>query len=192
VVALITLTPLTEWVAQPLYIPTSSISRADAIVVMEAWAFEDGELNESGVQRVLRAADLYHSAVASIVVVTGKKASPARTGSALQPMANLLTRSGVPSQSVLIEDASSNTYESAVHVAAIARSRGWQYVALVTDASHMRRAAASFRKQGVDVAYAPVLVWHIGGARPSLRLARAAMLVHEYGGLLYYRSRGWI
>ena len=45
--------------------------------------------------------------------------------------------------------------ENAVHAAAILRERGIGKVVLVTDASHMMRGAACFRKQGIEVVAAP-------------------------------------
>jgi uncharacterized SAM-binding protein YcdF (DUF218 family) len=185
-------TPVTEWMGQPLYEPPPSIATVDAIVVLEAWAFDDGELNESGVKRALRGAELYREGVASTVVLTGLKSSASRTGSALQPMARMLEVAGVPPHAILMEDASNNTHESAAHVAAISRARGWTRILLVTDASHMRRATRSFRKEGLNVECSPTLVWYLGGAQPWLRFARVSTLVHEYAGLAYYWWRGWI
>ena len=123
-------TPATEWLGQPLYEPQAPVAKADAIVVMEAWAFDDGELNESGIKRALRGVELYRAGVAETVVLTGLKATAARTGSALDPMARVLAVGGVPSQAVVMEGASTNTHESAVHVAALFRAHGWTRVAL--------------------------------------------------------------
>lgn len=185
-------TPVTEWIAWPLYHVYPRPPRSDAIVVLEAWAFDDGELNESGLKRALRAVDLYRQSVANTVVLTGEHVTLERTGSALQPMARVLESNGVPQSAIVIEAESRDTHESAVHVATLARARGWTHVALVTDASHMPRAAASFRRAGLAVAPSPVLIWELGGAEPSIRFARLAVLAHEYAGLLWYWWRGWI
>lgn len=191
-VALVLYTPLTDWLARPLYVPPSSPAPVDAIVVLEAWAFDDGELNESGIKRALLGAELYREGIAKTVVITGLKATASRTGSALLPMARLVSLTGVPPPALLVEDESSNTHESAVRVAALSRAHGWKSILLVTDATHMRRAAGSFRKEGLAVACAPTLQWDIWGAKPGVRFRRVSTLLHEYAGLLYYRWQGWI
>jgi uncharacterized SAM-binding protein YcdF (DUF218 family) len=190
--ALILYTPITEWCAQPLYVPPAPVPHADAIVVLEAWAFDDGTLNESGVNRALLGMELFHQRIAPTVVVSGARPNGARTGSALRPMTHILVRGGVPFESIVVEDRSSNTHDSAVHVAALARTRGWTRVVLVTDASHVKRASLAFRKQGLEVAPAQTLFWKVGGATAPLRVERVGTLMHEYGGLLYYWWRGWI
>lgn len=190
--ALILYTPITEWCAQPLYVPAAPLPRADAIVVLEAWAFDDGTLNESGVNRSLLAVELFHQRIAPTVVVTGAGPNAARTGSALRPMTHILTRGGVPLESITIDDQSNNTHESAVHVATLARARGWTQVVLITDASHVKRASLAFRKQGLTVAPAQTLLWKVGGATAPLRVERVGTLMHEYGGLVYYWWKGWI
>jgi uncharacterized SAM-binding protein YcdF (DUF218 family) len=55
-----------------------------------------------------------------------------------------------------VEDASRDTRENAVLSSAILREHGIDTVVLVTSASHMRRAAAEFRLQGLRVITAPV------------------------------------
>lgn len=191
---LVLFTPVTEWLGRPLYLPASSPSqKVDAIVILEAWATEAGELNESGVNRVLRGAEWYRAGAAPVVVLTGLRSIPARENSALRPMADLLVQLGVPQEAIELEDQSSNTHESAVHVAELARQRQWTRMALVTDASHMRRASMTFRKAGVAwVEPAPTLWWDLGAAQPAVRFKRINLLLHEYGGLLYYWWRGWL
>jgi uncharacterized SAM-binding protein YcdF (DUF218 family) len=192
VLCVVMYTPVTEWLAQPLYLPAPIIERTDAIVVMEAGATDDGELNESGLKRALRGADLFRAGAAPTVVLTGLGPTSRRPTSALEPMAELLRHEGVPSPAIMMEAASSNTRESAVHVATLAKSQGWTSVALVTDAGHIRRAMMSFEKEGLRAVAASTLWWRLGGAQPTLRVARVGILTHEYGGLFYYWWRGWI
>ena len=184
-------TPASEWLAQPLYRPPSPPQTVDAIVVLEAWADDNGELNESGMRRAFRGAELFEAAAAQTVVITGLKRTTLRPGSALLPMQRLLVIAGVPASSILIEDGSADTHESARHVGALARDRGWRRIVLVTDAGHMIRASRSFAREGLAVAMAPTMSWELAGAQPSLRLRRLGVLVHEYLGLVYCWWRGW-
>jgi uncharacterized SAM-binding protein YcdF (DUF218 family) len=184
-------TPATEWLAQPLHFPPD-VHQADAIVVLDAWASVNGDLNESGVRRSLHGAELYRSGVAPVLVLTGSRERGADGGSGLKPMRDLVRLGGVPDEHIVLEEESRDTHESAEHVGALSRSHQWTRIALVTDAMHMRRAMQAFQKNGLIVFPAPVLAWDIGGAQPSLRLRRVGALTHEYGGLLYYWWRGWI
>jgi uncharacterized SAM-binding protein YcdF (DUF218 family) len=192
ILSVVMYTPLTEWLAQPLYLPASPVEHIDAIVVMEAGATDDGELNESGLKRALRGAELFRAGAAATVVLTGLSPTAARPTSALEPMADLLRHDGVPSPAIVVEGASRNTHESAINVAALARTQRWAQVALVTDAGHIRRAMMAFEQEGLKVSAAPTLFWSLGGAQPALRVARVGILAHEYGGLLYYWWKGWI
>ena len=47
------------------------------------------------------------------------------------------------------------THDEAVAVARLARERGWKRAILVSDPSHLRRAAALFRKAGLAVLCTP-------------------------------------
>lgn len=185
-------TPVTEWLAWPLYDPPRHLHPVDAIVILEAWAADGGELNESGLKRAFRGAELYRERIAPVIVISGARARLERPGSALEPMARALNQSGVPQEAILIEDSSANTRDSAVHVSALAAKHHWTRIALVTDASHMRRASLAFERAGLRVSKAPTLIWNLGGAQPSLRFQRIGVLFHEYAGLLWYWARGWI
>jgi uncharacterized SAM-binding protein YcdF (DUF218 family) len=184
-------TPVTDWIAAPLFVNPDA-SRGDAIVVLSAWANVSKELNEEGLRRAIAAARLYRSGIAPTVVVTGSRPASDDAGDALEASARFLGELGVPPSAILVEERSGNTRDSALNMAALARQRGWSRLVLVTDATHMRRARASFAHEGLTVSCEPTMMWRIGGNGPSNRLAKLGAVVHEYGGLLYYRARGWI
>jgi uncharacterized SAM-binding protein YcdF (DUF218 family) len=189
--ALVLYTPVTDWFAYPLLPPTDD-ARGDVIVVLSAWATSAGELNESGVRRAMVAARLYHSGVAPYIVVTGRRPLSTDEGDALEASRRLLGELGVPPAATTIEDHSANTRDSAVNVGKLARERGWNRLVLVTDATHMRRTRLAFARERLQISCMPTMLWEIGGERPSIRLAKLGAVVHEYGGILYYWSRGWI
>ena len=118
-------------------------------------------------------------------------------GEALQPWLKQRVGSGVR---IHVLRSSLTTREEAVHLAELARAQGWQRIALVTSGSHLPRATAVFRGQGIEVE--PVGCAFEGLARldspkrwsvipntGDLRLA--GMWMHEQIGSLYYRLRGW-
>ena len=112
----------------------------------------------------------------------------------------ILNQLGVPSDAIVIEGDSRNTYENAAHVAPILRQRGWTSALLITSGVHMPRALATFAKAGLEASAAAT---DIQGRRPFYlgvldllpdagALAMSTSAIKEYIGLAVYRARGWI
>ncbi len=106
---------------------------------------------------------------------------------------------GVPQEAIVLEERSRNTFENALYVGEILQERGLGKVLLVTSASHMRRAAAVFKNQGVDFIAAPTDVqvvpipFNLYQIVPSLKaLNFSTIAMKEYVGLEIYRLKGWI
>jgi len=104
---------------------------------------------------------------------------------------------GVPPQRLLFEAASRTTHENAVLSAALPgvdKARPWL---LVTSASHMPRALATFEKAGWNVTPYPV-DYRTGLETPwsQYSLAKGArtwhLALHEFAGLMAYRLSGKI
>jgi uncharacterized SAM-binding protein YcdF (DUF218 family) len=109
----------------------------------------------------------------------------------------VLEEKGVPPAMILTEGRSKSTYENALYAAAILRTRGISRIALVTEAHHMRRAEAAFRRQGLTVTPAPCAFRYIRfEADPEQFIPRARaieqneLMLHEWVGLLWYRLSG--
>lgn len=112
-------------------------------------------------------------------------------------MRDFLLGQGVKASSLVVEDRSRSTYENAVESCRLLRERCLRRVVLVTDASHMRRAAGCFRAQGAEAT--PSACNHLQPefhATPSnvVPKARSVSIVdksfHEWVGLLVYWARG--
>lgn len=112
------------------------------------------DLNEAA-DRVYHAARLYHAARASWVVLSGGADPNASLSTEAQAMRALLLELGVPDSAIVLEDKSRNTRENARLSAGLLRERGLTRVILVTSASHMARASAHFRGEGIEVIAAP-------------------------------------
>ncbi|GAB1482345.1 hypothetical protein MASR2M78_11600 [Treponema sp.] len=65
-------------------------------------------------------------------------------------MAKLLSDFGVPTEALILERESRNTYENATLSAPILQNKGANRIILVTSAWHMRRSAAIFKKAKYD------------------------------------------
>ncbi len=106
----------------------------------------------------------------------------------------------LPSEHVIIEDKSLNTYENAVNSKEILRELDEEKFLLVTSSSHMRRAVACFEKQGINVQ--PYSAMKTVGTRrwqvdyllvPQLNnFAKWSSLIHEWIGFASYKVRGYV
>ncbi|HET6433675.1 YdcF family protein [Dyella sp.] len=169
--------------------------KADAIVVLGGGAMpndrdwvEDPADTEG--TRVGFGLQLYRTGRAPHVLLSGGHG-------AARHMARELAEQGVPPAALVLEPDSATTYQNARYSAAIARREGWQRVLLVTSPMHMTRAAASFRRQGLEVIEAPSIGHETGYHRvqPEWHPRRSALwltsrCLHEYIGLWMYRLRG--
>jgi uncharacterized SAM-binding protein YcdF (DUF218 family) len=112
-------------------------------------------------------------------------------------MRELLRRAGVPDNLMWVETDSRSTHENAVYGARILRDHGIKRIALVVEAQSMKRAAACFRKEGIDVTPAPSEFRTLGPLIDELlpswkAIRRNEITLHELLGLAWYRLRGWI
>jgi uncharacterized SAM-binding protein YcdF (DUF218 family) len=123
-------------------------------------------------------------------------------------MAAILTSIGVPSEAIIQEPDSLNTYQNAVHVKETLENRGIKKVLLVTSAMHTPRALKIFQRQGIDVIPAPTdflvsqgelqeLTSSPKGAILNLlpdttNLYQFTNALKEYIGSVIYSLRGWL
>ena len=114
---------------------------------------------------------------------------------------DLLAAWGVPAEAVIPLGANEDTHDEALKVGALAAKRGWHRVLLVTSASHMRRASAVFRTQGLEVIPVPCnFLTTVATAPPPAGITvprydgfvKMSIWLHEEVGWWTYRYRGWI
>ena len=200
------------------------LPRADAVLVLggglrPALPPRRGvELGEAG-DRLLTGVELLQRGLAPILVVSGGRVgfthgdpSPAEADSA----ALLAQRLGVPAGRIVTNPGSSpdgprNTAEEAEAIARLARQRGWRSLLLVTSATHLPRALATFERHlpaGSGLRLIPVACDYqlpqrqLMGRRTASSvllsllptadgLASTTTALKEDIGLLLYRLRGW-
>ncbi|AFZ25286.1 hypothetical protein Cylst_3119 [Cylindrospermum stagnale PCC 7417] len=209
------------WVAKSLVrslewqnLPPVPMPNAEAIVVLGGAtksAFPPRptvDLSEQG-DRVIYAAQLYRQKKAPIIILSGGRIDWRGSGSPESAdMANVLTSLGIPSEAIVQEPNSFNTYENAENVRQILESRGIRRVLLVTSAMHMPRSLKIFQRQGVDVIAAPTdFLVSLGEMQEIGSTPKAAILnllpdtenldqftraLKEYVGSFVYRLRGWL
>ncbi|MGA2582334.1 MAG: YdcF family protein [Tepidisphaeraceae bacterium] len=92
-------------------------------------------------------------------------------------------------------DGVKNTHDEAVRVAELMHQNGWTKIVLVTHDWHMKRAAAVFEKQHIQVICSPCTDSTFDEenlASPSDRFAALGIWLHETVGWEIYRIHGWI
>ena len=164
------------------------------------------EVSESG-DRVIYGARLYRDGVAPKVILSGGSIPwSGRQQPEAQDMATLIQLMGVPSQALLLETASLNTYENAVNTKALLKAQQIpEPILLVTTASHMPRAIGIFQKLGIQAIAAPTDFLAPGANQPKTfaslllgllpdtsSLDQSTLALKEYVGTAVYRVRGWL
>ena len=198
------------------YKPPEEIPSGEAIVLLgggtepAAYPRSGVEINGAG-DRVLYAAQLYKEGKAPLILLSGGEIIWLNDGSATpaEDMTQMLTSLGVPTEALIIEDRSRNTYENALYAKELLAEKGINKILLVTSAMHMPRAVALFEAQGFKVMPLPVdysvvenesvenqdgvLITKILNIIPGAsNLALTTNTLKEYLGSFIYQLQGWL
>lgn len=178
-------------------------SGATAIVVLTGgsntyWAGDRAldAIGRSSALRALEAARVYDLLGGPVVVVSGGRTSARQLRPEAATIADALVRVGVPTERILLEATSRNTFEHAQELQPLLRARGIDRFVLVTSPEHMRRALQTFRKAGL--APTPSIARAYSTAADGWRrlrpdpeaLSAVWSAFHDYFGLAYYWARG--
>jgi hypothetical protein len=202
-------TPLPAWLLARLEHPTSMASlptRADAIVVLGG-SYSASTTEPAG----FKASSAFDRITTGLALVDRRLSTNLVLGGGIDPVAlprihdsealrPWLERRVPTTVRIHVIESSTTTREEALHFAPMAAREHWAQVVLVTSASHLPRATAAFRSQGIQVI--PMACAFEGHARLNSHnrwtlipntgdLRLAGMWFHEQVGSLYYRLRGW-
>ena len=202
----------TEWGASALLTPLEAaypafadeeLPTAEAIVVLggaitgQSRFGEGGDVNQAA-DRLWRAATLYQSQKAPLLVLSGGTALPGGRPES-QLMAEKLSALGISEVALMQEPESRTTRENAQYTQALLEGQRINHILLVTSASHMRRASAVFAAQGFIVTavstdhQVPLLVGPLPGWLPTAeRLSRSTRAIHEWVGYQVYSWLGYL
>lgn len=151
--------------------------------------------------RVLQTISLYRQGIISNIFIVGGSGSllDQKTKESII-LRDYLIELGIPSDDIIIEYESRNTYENAVNAAKILKpcQNNHNYL-LITSAFHMRRSAACFKKQGFE--FDVFVADRYAGPRKftpahllipnSGALERWTLLIHEVSGFIIYKVVGY-
>jgi len=185
-------------------VPPAERAKADAVVVLGGGLRSTNHgtrLNlGAAADRVLYAAELYHSGRAPLIIASGGAAKwlgidrPEAAGTA-----RLLMRLGVPEAAIRTEAESRTTRENALNMAILMDRMDLERILLVTSALHMRRAQAAFRRVGIHVIPAPTDFETLGREASAMdwipdaaALEGSSRAIKEFFGYAVYEWRGWV
>jgi uncharacterized SAM-binding protein YcdF (DUF218 family) len=180
---------------EPLAVDTRS---TDAIIVLgggtyfHAPEYGGDTVSDASLQRLRYAAKLYRDS-GSLILVSGGKPAGNETSEAQQMKRVLVDEFHVPVS--WTEDASANTFESALACRKLLPPGGVKRIVLITHAWHMPRAQAAFQTAGFEVIPAPTafttrnrtdLLSFIPNA---IALRDSRIFMHEMIGIVWYRLK---
>ena len=156
----------------------------------------------SSVDRMLQALQLYHDGhIRKIMLTGGSGFVNFQDWKESGLIANVLLKSGVKPEDIILENNSRNTYENAVFSAKILSSGKYgQKFLLITSASHMRRSMACFEKAGIQTVPFSADPRSGSGIRTldkyiqpeAENMVTWDTLLHEWVGVVMYRLMGYL
>jgi len=109
------------------------------------------EFNECG-DRLFYGIQLYEMGVIGKIIVSGGNGQLINEGYLEADWSKeFLIKCGIPSEDIIIENKSRNTWENAKYTSDILENKGKKNLLLITSAWHMKRAAFCFNKNNMDV-----------------------------------------
>ncbi|MEM8751019.1 MAG: YdcF family protein [Pseudomonadota bacterium] len=118
----------------------------DAIVVLGAAVWPNGQPSPTLERRALEAASQYHAGSAPVIIGSGGTGE--HPPSEAEMIARLCVENGVPVDCVLEEAQSTTTMENALYSGQILRLQNATKILVVTDSYHLPRALMCFRSLG--------------------------------------------
>jgi len=158
------------------------------------------DLTDAG-DRILHTIDLYRQGKVKTILVAGGNV-PWQMNRPIESIliADFLRRQGVADDAILTDTKSGNTRANAIEVSRILGRLGNPQALLVTSAAHMPRAAAAFRKLGIDIIPSPTDFRASAGDRMDLlsllpnasALSASSEAIREWLGYAVYWWRDWV
>ena len=153
---------------------------------------------EEGSERVFKGLEFIRKKPNGTIIFTGFSGNLFHGGlSEAEIIEKLIKALNVNSRNILFERRSRNTFENAIYTSEIVGGLQIKKWGLVTSASHMKRALATFNKQSSEISFDPIPVdfqtknsiyWGPGNMQSSLNFWR--IYIHETMGYWVYKLTG--
>jgi uncharacterized SAM-binding protein YcdF (DUF218 family) len=148
-VLIVTWTPVLNWWLSWLMGPWGQPSGSILVILAAENSNSDGSMGFSSYWRAMSAMQAWQSGSFTVIVISG-------AGTSGENIEDYMKFHGVPPEVFLREDRSLSTRENAVYTAKILSTRSDHLIVLLTSDFHMRRAAACFRKAGLQILPRPI------------------------------------
>ncbi len=130
--------------------------QADVILVLGAKAYRDNAYNLCLVARVKHAVDLYKENYAPKLLFSGGTDMEDGVNEA-QTMKKIAVSLGVPAKDILLESASTSTFENLLFSKKLLQAKQLKSIILVTEPFHAPRAILVAQKLGLEVFSSPAV-----------------------------------
>jgi hypothetical protein len=184
-------TPMMPWL-MPALERSNKLVNAPAVVMLASNLQDDDTPNSSSEDRIIHIAEILQGSYADTLVLT----QPADVDQAhwTDVIQSQLSGLGLNPRIEKVGPVR-NTHDEALAVARLAQQHQWDRIILVTHSWHMRRAAGTFQKAGVQVICSPCIestyaLKSLEDAESRFRAFRDWL--HESIGYEWYRWRGWV
>jgi uncharacterized SAM-binding protein YcdF (DUF218 family) len=191
----VTYTPLVASLSGPLIRRDPVPGRVDAIAVLSAGFTSDGIMRSETLDRMLTGLSLAKRGTARALLISRERGTADGrpvSDSADQQSVLAIAQPSIP---VIFVDSVFTTRTEALRMKAIAQSRRWSTVAVVTSPMHTRRACATFEAVGFKVVCVPAELRESGlheGSTALDRLRAFRSWLYETFASSSYKGRGWI
>ena len=204
----IMLTPLANWLAVPLLVQEGEERKPDLIAVLGGGAYSNGVLGGASNERLIKSVLLYRDATAPKIVFTGGAvvgvkaklghtvlgAVSADKGRFKEAglMRDIAVGMGTAPGDCLVEESSLSTYENLRNLKAIMEKEGFRTATLVSSPLHMRRAAMTASRLGIDFTAVSAADATMHKTTPIARIHLMRDVLWEYSAFVLYWMRGQI
>lgn len=192
-----------EWQYRPPQGKMQVPEKMDAIIVLGGGMIvgddpQDVEPSIDSMNRCMHAIKLGEDNEAKFILCGGSPRLVPEAPSESEAMRDFMVKLGVSEDRIITEERSSTTWENARFATEICREREFEYVALVTQGWHLRRAIGCFHNVGLEVipngccwqAHEMRIDWyrHI---LPSVgAVHQNQLMLREWLGIGWYRFKG--
>ena len=116
-----------------------TFKKYDTIIILGYPALKDGRPSPIMLERVYKAVELFKSGYSFYIICSGGSAHNEHCEATV--MANLAIANGVPTEAIIIEDKSLNTYSNIFNCYEIMKKRNWRSALVVTSPWHLKRSS---------------------------------------------------
>jgi len=187
---LVAFTPLAN-VASQWLAPPEILGPADAIVVLGAGIYPEGELSRPSLKRAVRGIELYQLGYSKLLVLLGPVQYEGYPSEAAI-RSRLARTMMVETSDIVIEAGGLTTREEASLTAGRLMPLGIRSILIVSESQHLRRAMELFEDQGFEVFPAPADDYSNQPAGPGGRIALMKRVLEEQAARIYYRAAGYL